>query len=112
MSDSYNHSFNILEICSHLGEKIVSPSDLFSDDDGRISEKTGIKKLNRSQYSAFELAISALKKSKMLANIASEIQYVIYVTQSPTNFFRSVKFINVQNKIQTPGLEILSYYVT
>ena len=59
---------------------------MFSDDDGRISEKTGIKKLNRSQYSAFELAISALKKSKMLANIASEIQYVIYVTQSPTNF--------------------------
>ena len=79
-------SFEIVEIKSSLGDEITSPSILFSDDDGRISKKTGIDTIHRSSLTAYELALNASRKLLNLKELKKEIEYLIYVTQSPTYF--------------------------
>lgn len=79
-------NFEILEISSHLGENIVSPASLFDDDDGRISVKTGINILHRSQKTAFELAINAANENSLIKKNKENIEHIIYVTQSPQNY--------------------------
>lgn len=76
----------ILEIESEIGENEVSPSDLFSDDDGRIVSKTGIARLNRTDKTALQLGLIACRKLTSLDKVREEIGFVIYVTQSPENF--------------------------
>ena len=56
-------SFDLLEIQSQLGEIVVKPDDLFGDQSGKLSDKTGILSLNRSKKTAFELALEAGRKS-------------------------------------------------
>ncbi len=79
-------SFEIIEITSIIGEIEKSPSDLFDDNDGRIQQKTGIEKIHRTTCSAYELAISAVKKLKNLDSLKENIKFLIYVTQSPSFF--------------------------
>ncbi len=79
-------SFDLLEIKSQLGETVVLPEHLFGDTTGRLSEKTGIPKLNRSKKTAFELALEAGKKSTLLPQVRDKIGGVIFVTQSASNY--------------------------
>ena len=78
--------FDIVEIQSCLGSKETSPALLFDDDDGRISEKTGINKIHRSESSAYDLAVRAATKLDCLASIRTHVKYLIYVTQSPSYY--------------------------
>ena len=80
------NSFSLVEIKSSLGVLETTPSLLFGDDDGRISAKTGINRLHRSDVSAYELAIQAALKLDCLPEIREKIKYIIYVTQSPSYF--------------------------
>ena len=79
-------SFEFLEIKSSLGAIETSPSQLFADDDGRISQKTGISKIHRSEMSAYDLGVQATSKLTMLEEVCSEVKYLVYVTQSPSYF--------------------------
>jgi len=79
-------SFDIVEIKSSLGLRETSPALLFDDDDGRIAEKTGINKIHRSDISAYELGVQAVGKLECLPDIRDDLEYVIYVTQSPSYF--------------------------
>lgn len=79
-------SFDILEIKSSLGSIETSPALLFEDDDGRIAEKTGINKIHRSDVSAYDLSVQALRKLDCLPTIRGDLKYLIYVTQSPSYF--------------------------
>ena len=75
------NSFNIVEIQSCLGEIETSPSELFSDDDGRIAKKTGISKIHRATSSAYQLAEKAASKLTHLDDDRANLRYVFYVTQ-------------------------------
>ncbi|MFL2693709.1 MAG: 3-oxoacyl-[acyl-carrier-protein] synthase III C-terminal domain-containing protein [Gammaproteobacteria bacterium] len=92
------NSFDILEIQSSIGEIETSPALLFDDDDGRIAEKTGIKTIHRSDYSAYDLAIKASCKLKSLPDVRDEIKYLIYVTQSPS-FYLPNHASRLQNEL-------------
>ena len=67
--------FNIVGISSQLGENEIRPSDLFSDDDGRISNKTGINILHRSNKNAFELAIEATRENNLVDELKNNIEF-------------------------------------
>ena len=77
-------SFDLVEIRSSLGKIETSPKILFDDDDGRISDKTGINKIHRADVTAYELSVKAAKKLDCLPLIREHVRYLIYVTQSPT----------------------------
>jgi len=97
--------FSILEIASSLGEIVTSPSELFEDDDGRISKKTGISSINRSSLSALELATQALGNLTTLGDLKSDIGVVIYVTQSPVNYLPNHASL-IQDKFGLPQSSI------
>ena len=80
------NSFDITEIKSSIGEIKTSPSELFDDDDGRIAQKTGISNIHRSAKSAYDLALDATSKLSSLSDLKDNIDYIIYVTQSPSYF--------------------------
>lgn len=92
------NSFDILEIQSSIGELETSPALLFDDDDGRIADKTGIKTIHRSDYSAYELAIKAANKLSILPDTRDKIKYLIYVTQSPS-FYLPNHASRLQNEL-------------
>lgn len=81
-----NLYFDIKEISCSLGENEVKPESLFSNDNGRLTKKTGISLLHRTEKTSYQLALEAINNSSNIKKYLSRIGCVIYVTQSAINF--------------------------